>query len=197
MDAVRRAGFVDGAGEDRFQWIQVFELRRVGSAANTEIQRLRRLSRGRIIDPTPPLLAGDRHPYYWDEEPGPTPEVDRFRNQLAQNNLCYDMIFQDSPRFLTTAALPGRRAYFNFETALVGMRTVGTSRRNTILNTVLWGFDIVANAGGPTLSLNALRQGPRGGSAGFKQVMNAELAAGNFPNHCFAGPGYARAATCA
>ena len=195
MDAVTRAGFVDG-GEDQFQWIQVVELRRVGvPAAEPAIQTLRRRSRGRIVDPTPSMIGTlDAHPYYWDE-PG---EVTGFQNRPASNGLCYDIIFSDAPNIPHAAALPGRRAYFNFETALVGIRRAGGTTRNVILNTVLWGFDIILVSGRPTLGLNAMRPGPIGGSAGFRRVLSDEANATppTFPGHCFVGGGYARAATC-
>ena len=196
MDAVRRAGFVNVDGEDQFQWINVVELRRIGVPAHEPaIQALRRRSRGRIVDPTPTLIPTlDAHPYFWDE-PG---EVTGFQNRPASNGLCYDMIFWDQPNIPHAAALPGRRAYFNFETALVGIRRGGATTRNVILNTVLWGFDIVLTAGTPTLHLNAMRQGRFGGSAGFKRVMSDEANAvpQTFPGHCFVGGGYSTAARC-
>lgn len=201
MDAVTRSGFVDGT-EPHFRWIQVFELRRFGvtDSRETDVQTLRRRAGGRVIDPTSALESLDPHPYYWDEDASLNPSVDiaRFVNRPAQNGLCYDLIFFDGPTFPTTAALPGSRAYFNFETALVGVREVGGTTRNVILNTVLWGFDIVLASGLPTLRLSAVRQGPFGGSAGFKRVMSAEATATppSFPGHCFVGRGYARAATC-
>ena len=195
MDAVTRAGFVDG-GEDQFQWIQVVELRRIGVPAHEPaIQTLRRRSRGRIIDPTLSLIpSSDANPYFWDE-PG---EVTGFQNRPARNGLCYDMIFWDRTNIPHAAALPGRRAYFNFETALVGIRRAGGTTRNVILNTVLWGFDIILVSGRPTLGVNAMRQGPFGGSAGFKRVLSddANAVPPTFPGHCFVGAGYSRAATC-
>ena len=197
MDAVRRAGFVDGTGEDQFRWIQALELRRIGvPAIEPQIQTFRRRAGGRIIDPTSALESLDPHPYYWDEVPAVSPDVDirRFLNRQAANGLCYDLIFFDGPSIPTAAALPGRRAYFNFETALVGVRP---GPRNVILNTFLWGFDIVLRSGVPTLSLNSIRPGPFGGSPSFRRVMSVETTMGSFPGHCFVGPGYARAATCA
>ena len=201
MDAVRRAGFVDGANP-HFRWIQVFELRRFGSADAREarVQTLRRRAGGRVIDPTDALEPLDAHPYYWDEDASLNPSVDiaNFVNRPAQNGLCYDLIFFDGPTMPTTAALPGSRAYFNFETALVGVRLVGTTRRNVILNTVLWGFDIVQVSGVPTLHLSSVRQGPFGGSASLKRVMSVESTAARpaWRDHCFVGSGYSRAATC-
>ncbi len=197
MDAVRRAGFIEAA-EDHFRWIQVIELRRIGIPGGVEdtIQTFRRRAGGRIIDPTSALLPLDGHPYYWYEDHAPDPGflIGNYLNTQAPNGLCYDLIFYDAPSLPTAAALPGRRAYFNFETALVGVRP---GRRNVILNTFLWGFDIVLRSGIPTLSLNSIRPGPRGGSAGFRRVLSVEAAnLPGFPGHCFVGPGYSRAATC-
>jgi hypothetical protein len=196
MNAVRTAGFVQN-GAPRFQWIQVVELRRIGNAtAEPAIQRLRRQSRGRILDPTvalttiDPTLAIDRHPYYWDEVNG---ELGFVTNVQGQNGLCYDLLFSDAPNISSAAALPGRRAYFNFETALVGIRP---NRRNLLLNTILWGFDIILTNGVPALGVNAMRAGTTGGSAGLRRVLSDEVNAGSFDNHCFVGAGYARAATC-
>jgi len=204
IDAARRAGFVDGTGEPVFRWIQVFELRTVfgaadpttfGFAANTEqlIQRLRRSGRGSLIDPTPPLLAGDVHPYYWDagaEELAHT-------HQRGENGLCYDTIFSDRPNMPFVATQPGRRAYYNFETALVG---VAPPHRNVILNTLIWGFDLIRlpGAGGVRLGINPLRAGPTGGSRMMRHVLSREITGPppHFPGHCFVGGGFGRAATC-
>lgn len=201
MDAVRKAGFVDKSGEDQFRWIQVIELRRIGPTgdpADTQVQAFRRQAGGRIIDPTSALLPLDRHPYYWYEQlPAGLDagfHISNYLNRPGDNGLCYDLIFYDQPSIPLTAAQPGRRAYFNFETALVGVRP---GSRNVILNTVLWGFDIIQKSGVSTLGVNTMEAGPRGGSAGFRQVLSKESAAGHFPGHCYVGTGYARAATCA
>lgn len=201
MDAVRRAGFVAG-GEPQFRWIQVIELRRIGIPGATEntIQTFRRRAGGRIIDPTSALLRLDAHPYYWYEDNAPDPGflIGNYLNSQAPNGLCYDLIFYDSPSLPTAAALPGRRAYFNFETALVGVRP---GHRNVILNTVLWGFDILQTGVPmfrvPILRPNSIRPGRFGGSAGFRQVLSVEAAnPPGFPGHCFVGPSYSRAVTC-
>jgi hypothetical protein len=200
MAAVTAAGFVDG-GEDNFRWIQVVEFVTIpsGTSPTGFIRR-----HGRVIDPT--TLVGapiDPHPYYWDEvaPAGVVPEFRRFANIQGRNLLCYDTIFEDAPKFRLTAAQPGRRAYFNFEVALVGVRprnvASGTPTRNVILNTVLWGFDLVVEGGATNVKLNALRAGPFGGSVAFRRVVNAATLAGQFPNHCFVGPGYTGAALCA
>src|SRR3712207_8503306 len=59
-----------------------------------------------------------------------------FLDRQAANGLAYDLIFEDRPQFPLSAAQPGRRAYFNFELALVGVRP---GHRNVILNTLRWG----------------------------------------------------------
>ena len=144
-EAVRRAGFVDAAGEDNFRWIQIVDFITVPDfPTGTFIRRATR-----VIDPT--ALVGaqpDPHPYYWDwERNTATPHgfddgfhIRHFLDRQARNGLCYDLIFTDQPRFRLTAARPGRRAYFAFEVALVGVRL---GNRNVILISVRWGFDLV------------------------------------------------------
>jgi hypothetical protein len=196
--AVQRAGFVDAAGEDNFRWIQVVEFITVPSPTpNVYIRRATT-----TIDPT--TLVGaqpDPHPYYWDWERNTvTPagfndhyHIRHFLDRQARNGLCYDLIFEDKAMFHLAAAQPGRRAYFNFETALVGVRP---GRRNVILNTVRWGFDIVIEGGTPAVRLSGLRGGPYGGSAAMRRTLSQAIQAGQFPGHCFVGSGFARSTTC-
>jgi hypothetical protein len=210
MAAVRRAGFVDGAGDPVFRWIQIIEIRTLlgtanpatfGLPANTEnvVQQLRRRGRGSIIDPTTvlvPLLDDD--PYFWDEvEVDPAhPDIlnDNNIHRRATNGLCYDLLFWDGPNMPLAAARPGLRAYFNFETALVG---VAGAHHNVLLNTVRWGFDIIRTGATVKLGVNPMHAGPLGGSPAMRHVISQEIAAGSFGGHCFAGSGFSRAATCA
>ncbi|MGH8549555.1 MAG: hypothetical protein ACRERU_13335 [Methylococcales bacterium] len=197
MDAVRRASFVDASGEDSFRWMQIIELRRIGAADPDAV--LRRIKRfGRIVDPTTALLPVDAHPYYWYEENPPSAgfHVSHYRDRPAQNGLCYDWIFYDRPNIPFTAAMPGRRAYFNFETALVGIQTIRGKRRNVILNTVCWGFDILVQSANHEVRLNALRAGSRGGSVEFRQLLNRLINEGQFSGHCFVGEGFTGKARC-
>jgi hypothetical protein len=68
--------------------------------------------------------------------------------------------------------MPRRRAYFNFETALVGIQTIRGKRRNVILNTVRWGFDILVQGANHEVRLNALSAGARGGSVELRRFLN-------------------------
>jgi hypothetical protein len=204
-DAVRKAGFADTGGRPPFRWIQTIEfvasrLPHVPFMPPTYIRR-----HHQVIDPTA-LMAGtfpDQHPYYWDEEtPHGAPDGDakflndNFINRPAKNRLCYDLIFEDLPHFMKIAATPGRRAYFNVETALVGINrsSLKGPTRNTILDTVKWGFDLVAEKGKTEVRLNHLGPGEKGGSASFKKILSGQIK--DFPNHCFVGPGFSKAATC-
>jgi hypothetical protein len=202
MAAVTAAGFVVG-GEDNFRWIQVVDFISVPSAT-AATGFIRRHSK--VIDPT--TLVGavpDPHPYYWDEvtPAGSSPAFlnANFVNRQASNRLCYDLIFEDAPRFPLRVATPGRRAYFNFELALVGVRprnvAAGTPARNVILNTFLWGYDLVVEGGATNVRLNALRAGPFGGSPGFRRTLRDATNAGQFPNHCFVGAGFSGTSLCA
>ena len=204
-DAVRKAGFADTGGRPPFRWIQTIEFvaNRLPHIPFMPPAYIRH--HHQVIDPTA-LLAGtvpDQHPYYWDEEtPRGAPADaakflnDNFINQPADNRLCYDLIFEDLPHFLKIAATPGRRAYFNVETALVGINRTSLTgpTRNTILDTVKWGFDLVAEKGKTEVRLNHLGPGVKGGSATFKQIISKQI--GDFPNHCFVGAGFSKAATC-
>jgi hypothetical protein len=209
MDAVRRAGFVDRSGEDRFRWIQVVEFITVPSNRPSPAPPfIRRASR--VIDPTalvdPPSTL-DPHPYYWDEvtpvNPPGTPQasdavhIRHFLNRPARNGLCYDLIFFDRPRFPLSVAQPGRRAYFNFELALVGVRA-GTPIRNVLLNTYRWGYDLVVERGVTNVRMNVLSAGPYGGSPAFRRVVNQALNATprQFPGHCFVGADFTGSARC-
>jgi hypothetical protein len=211
MDAVRRAGFVDRGGEDQFRWIQVVEFVTVPTnRAPPAPPFIRRASR--VIDPTalvedPRTL--DPHPYYWDEvtrvpppgAPRGTPAADaslhirNFVNRPALNGFCYDLIFEDLARFPLSVAQPGRRAYFNFELALVGVRA-GTPIRNVLLNTYLWGYDLVVERGVTNIRMNVLHPGPFGGSPAFRRVVNRAINAGEYPGHCFVGADFTGAARC-
>ena len=200
MDAVRRAGFIDGAGEDRFRWIQVVEFVTVPAAASPT-GFVRRASR--VIDPTALVEDAanlDRHPYYWDEVTAGTASPDlhirNFMNRQGTNNLCYDLIFEDVPKFPLSVAQPGRRAYFNFELALVGVRP-GPPIQNFILNTVRWGYDLVVEGGNVNVKLNGLQAGTTGGSPAFRRVLSRDFAAGAFPGHCLVGSGFPRGVRCA
>jgi hypothetical protein len=212
MAAVRQAGFVDAAGEDRFRWIQVFELitvpvARIGRPPTPQEQAAGFVRRaGRVVDPTslidrPQIL--DLAPYYWDEQTPATADpglhIRNFLNRPGPNRLAYDLLFEDSPRAPYSFARPGRRSYWNFEVALVGVRqgrAGGRLRQNVILNTVRWGYDLVIEPSGPTVRLNALTAGPFGGSAAFRRVLNRAIAAGEFRDDCFVGPGFTGAARC-
>lgn len=198
MDSVRRAQFVDATGEDNFRWIQVVNFITIpGALPGTYIRRATR-----TIDPT--TLVGaqpDPHPYYWDwDRHTPTPpgfndhfHIRHFLDRPARNGLCYDLIFWDTPQFRLTTAYPGHRAYFDFELALVGVRP---GNRNVILNTVRWGFDIVIRSGLAEVGLAAIRPGQRGGSDRFRQTLSRAVRAGEFPGHCFVGPGFMSGARC-
>jgi len=211
MEAVRRAGFVDTSGENNFRWIQIIELRRLGvSSVEDRVQQLRRSGRGRIIDPTDALLPTDAAPYYryettitdprfgGDSGPGSGWHFTDERNTEGRNGLCYDWLFYDRPNIPTSAALRGRRAYFNFETVLTGLRQGrGGQVCNVLLNSVLWGFDIIQKT--PTtheLKLNALRAGRYGGSLELRKWMNRELNRGQFSGHHFLGSGFTGTAAC-
>jgi hypothetical protein len=175
----------------------VIEVRRIGvtGAVESTIQKLRKRGHGFIIDPTAALLPLDPHPYYWYESSPPSPgfHISNYLNKKAPNGLCYDLIFYDQPTLPFTAAQPGKRAYFNFETALVGVRP---GKRNVLLNTFVWGFDIINSGGTPQVGVNVLGAGPTGGSPAMHHVLGQEIAAGVFPGHCFVGPGFSRGATC-
>ncbi len=191
MAAVTRAGFVNAAGEDNFRWVQVIETNR--QLAPAPVILIRRY--GRYIDPNTGSGAIDNHPYYWDNAGTGTARfrITRFVNREAANGLCYDLIFEDVPSRPLSEASPGRRVYWNAETALVGVRT---GNRNVVLNTVRWGFDLVSTGGTVGVRLNALRAGPRGGSTAFRRVLSQAIAAGQFPGHCFVGSGFTGTARC-
>jgi hypothetical protein len=209
MDAVRRAGFVTATGEPFFRWIQVVEfIRRLDpppSDVPPPVQHFIRRA-GRQIDPTQrlnPPGAQDDHPYYWDEAPtrtfGRTFHIDNFRNRMAPNGLCYDLIFSDTPSVpiqQLAAELPGRRDYNNYELALVGVRPASSGRptQNVILNTIRWGYDIVFEGGAPRVRLNSLQAGTQGGTRAMQALLGREIR--RFPGHCFVGSGYPLAARC-
>ena len=213
MDAVRRAGFVDGYGEDFFRWIQVVEFITVPTFSPPPARALTGFLRraSRVIDPTELVERGDLldlHPYYWDEvsPSGANPglNVDNWINRRAANGLCYDLIFFDRPAFpLFTVSppapwtRPGSHAYFNFELALVGVRP-GERIQNFILYTVRWGFDIFMKGGQPNVDLNGLHVGPTNGSPALKKVLNREFNRDDvpFPAHCMGGSGYIGRANC-
>jgi hypothetical protein len=199
-EAVRKAGFSDNKGRPPFRWIQTIEFvaNRLPHIPFLPPMYIRR--HHQVIDPTS-LTAGtipDKHPYYWDEEtPRGAPEtfhINNFINQTADNHLCYDLIFEDSPQKLFLAAKPGQRSYFNVETALVGIDNQGDPTRNTILDTFTWGYDLVVEKGKTEVRLNHLGPGIKGGSPTFKQIMSKQI--GDFPHHCFVGSGFSKAATC-
>ena len=212
MAAVRRAGFVDGFGEDFFRWIQIVEFvtRPVFNPAGAFTGFVRRAS-GEI---DPMEVAGippeqlDLHPYYWDEvtHSGASPglNIDQWVNRRAQNGLCYDLVFSDRATFpLSTVTppapwtRPGSHAYFNFELALVGVRP-GPPIQNFVLHTIRWGYDIFMKNGQPTVDLNGLHPGPTNGSPALKKILNREFNRDDvpFPGHCMAGSGYTGRANC-
>lgn len=191
IGAVQRSGFVDATGEDNFHWIQVITTNR--RLEGDPVRLIRR--HGRVIDPNSGPL--DPHPYYWDEVTPPGGDaqfhISNFLNRQANNRLCYDLIFEDVPRRSLSEAHLGRRVYWNAELALVGVRP---GRRNVILNTVLWGFDLVIEREVRNVRLNALGAGRRGGSPSFRQALSRAIQAGNFPGHCFVGSDFIRAVRC-
>jgi Putative peptidoglycan binding domain len=197
-DAVRKAGFTATDGRPPFRWIQTFEISTVPTTpAMTSFVR----KFTQVIDPTTILnVPQDGHPYYWDEvlPPHPQPDsadylIDNFVNRPAANNLCYDLIFWDFPAAPNFLATPGRRFYFNVETALVGIRQ-GDPTRNTILDTVTWGYDLLSVKGKTEIRLNHLSPGVKGGSPTFKKILSKQIA--DFPHHCYASAGLSKAATC-
>ncbi len=211
IDAVRRAGFVDGYGEPFFRWIQIVEFitRPVLTPAGALTGFVRRASGE--IDPMEvvgiPAEELDLHPYYWDEETlgraSAGLNIDHWIHRRGQNGLCYDLVFMDRATFpLITVSppapwtRPGSHAYFNFELALVGVRP-GEKIQNFVLYTVKWGYDIFMKGGQPTVDLNGLHPGPTNGSATFKKIMNREFKRDAFPGHCMAGSGYTGKANCA
>ena len=192
--AVKKAGFADDTGRPPFRWIQTVEFVSVPNAAQTAFIR----KHSQVIDPTVLVEKHlDAHPYYWDEEtpPGGAAKflIDKFVNRPAHNHTCYDLIFLDHAAFPNNAASPGHRAYFNFETALVGVNH-GNPTKNTILNTFTWGYDLVVTGGKTEVRLNHLGPGITGGSPTFKQILSKQI--GDFPHHCYAGAGYSKAAVC-
>ena len=196
-EAVRKAGFSDDSGRPPFRWIQTVEFVSVPNAAGPGFVR----KHSEVIDPTTLVgMVPDAHPYYWFEElpphaPAKTANllIDNYVNRPALNHLCYDLVFEDQPGFKNAAATPGHRAYFNFETALIGINH-GHPTRNTILDTFTWGFDLVNVKGNTETRLNHLGPGEKGGSATFKRILNGQMA--DFPTHCFASSGFSKAAVC-
>lgn len=197
MDAVRSAGFVDASGEDNFRWIQILTTNRPSVEPD---ERLFIKKHIRYVDPG--RGPRDAHPYYWDNEGEGDPglRINAFRNRQAvdrdrpnASRLCYDLIFADIPRRPLSDAVAGRRVYWNAETALVGVKT---GQRNVILNTFLWGFDIVIEGGRRNIRLNALQAGRVGGSATFRQALNQARRVGHFPGHCFEGGDFTGAGRC-
>lgn len=194
MAAVTAAGFVDGAGAPQFRWVQVVQFRAPLSTDGV----LRRFNQ--VIDPT--ILVGmpnDNHPYYWYENIPVGSGLSRgFLNTFytnrptidpSGNGLCYDLLFYDKPAFSLAVASPTRRALFNFETALIGVRGTiggGGTVRNVVLNTFTWGQDLVRDSAGRVeVRMNALGAGAVGGSATFRNVVSREI--GRYPGHCFVG----------
>jgi hypothetical protein len=200
MDAVRRAGFVDpGTGEPQFRWVQCMVMRAPNVLPTTS--RLRRFNQ--VLDPTNILLPLDLHPYYhYEVFVGGAATADivnglRIGNSLrrrspdrSSNGLCYDVLFTDLPAVPLSSATMRQRTYFNFETALVGVRgniLAGTQKRNVVLRTFRWGYDVVVNGSQVEVRMNALSAGPVGGSDTFRQVVSREVNGGMYPNHCFVG----------
>ncbi len=200
MDAVRAAGFVDGAGEPQFRWVQAWVLRAPNFMPTTS--QLRRFNQ--IIDPTFHLgMPNDRHPYYNYEVSLPGTAAGLFIDlhtrqrslDPSSNGLCYDLLFVDAPTFPLSSTTVQRRAFFNFETALVGVRgnirAAGTPKRNVVLRTFRWGYDLVVNGPNVEVHMNALSAGSVGGSDTFRRIIGGEIARptnpGGYDNHCFMG----------
>jgi hypothetical protein len=79
------------------------------------------------------------------------------------------------------------------ELAVVGVRA---GNRNTLLQTVNWGFDVVRVGGSIELRAAAVTVGPTGGSALMRRVLAREARAGAFPGHCFVGRGFPPSVRC-
>jgi hypothetical protein len=198
IEAVRTAHFVDSTGAPHFNFVQMIETNRPlqegppGPGGTAIVQVIRRYRR--YIDPT--AIPRDSHPYYWDEPGDISQNINRqARDAFFPNGsqLCYDVLFWDQPSRRLADAQPGKGVYWNAEVALVGIRA---GKKNVVLNSVEWGFDIRPQPSGLTVRLNALRAGPVGGSTAFRRVIGQEIRAGNFPGHCFTGSGYTSTAKC-
>jgi len=198
IEAVRRANFVDSTGAPHFNFVQMIETNRPlqegppGPGGTPIVQVVRRYRR--YIDPT--AIPRDNHPDYWDEPGDISQNINRqARDAFFPNGsqLCYDVLFWDQPSRRLADAQPGKGVYWNAEVALVGIRT---GKKNVVLNSVEWGFDIRLQPGGLTVRLNALRAGSVGGSTAFRRVVSQEIRTGNFAGHCFTGSGYTGTAKC-
>ena len=196
--AVTKAGFTATDGRPPFRWMQVFQ---ISNILDKHVPPGIIRKHSELIDPSTALHAPvDENPYYWDEEP-PTAahrgstlqEIDREINRPATNRLCYDLMFWDQPSAPNNLASPGRRFYFNVETALVGIKQ-GDPFRNTVLDTITWGYDLVSTKGTTEIRLNHLGPGVKGGSPMFRKILSQHTA--DFPHHCFAGKDLAVAARC-
>lgn len=192
MAAVKKAGFIDENGFPKFRWIQVIETnRKLDQQTQTLIKRY-----SKYVDPNPVAGKFDKHPYYWNEKnegSDPGMQVQRYTNTAFPNKLCYDLIFYDRPSRPLNEALTGKRVFWNAQMALVGVRS---GNKNVILDSVSWGFDIVVNAGKPEIKRNGLNRSVYGGSSMFRKILNDAILAGQFPGHCFTGPGFRAAAAC-
>jgi hypothetical protein len=196
-DAVARSRFVLPNGEANFRIIQVLNfLRGVATTAG-------RVTHARVVDPSAlfPQPAGavvDPHPYYEDGEPGDgtasTFHIDGFRNQIGPNGLFYDLLFVDRPNVARNIVPPVGRRIRAFETAIVGVQA---GRRNVILNTLRWGYDVITRGGVVQLSEGGIHVGPTGGSPLFRGIVARAMQAGDFPGHCLVGSAFARAVRCA
>jgi hypothetical protein len=105
----------------------------------------------------------------------------------------YDNVFKDSPSTAQVPAPGAPRLVRRLELAVVGVRP---GNRNTLLQTVRWGFDVVRVGGVIQVQEAAITVGPTGGSALMRRVLSRETLAGAFPGHCFVGGGFPRAVRC-
>jgi len=196
-DAVRTSRFVLPSGDPNFRIIQVVNaLRGVQTVAG-------RIAHARIVDPSalfpqPPGSIVDPHPYYEDGEPGDgtasTFHIDAFRNRIGPNGLFYDLLFEDRPQVARVIDPPVGRRIRAFETAIVGVQQ---GRRNVVLNTLRWGYDVITRGGVVQLSEGGIHAGPTGGSPLFRSVLARATQAGDFPGHCLVGSAFPRAVRCA
>ena len=193
MDAVKKAGFIDDKGLPVFRFVQVIETnRRLDQGTQTLIKKY-----SKYVDPNPTTGKFDKHPYYWNEKgegPDVGLQVQTYTNYTStSNNLCYDLVFYDRPSRPLSEATTGKRVFWNAEAALIGVRK---GKRNVILDSFTWGFDIVVSGGKPEIKRNGLNKGVRGGSQKFRKIVNDAILAGQFPGHCFFGPGFSGVAVC-
>ena len=194
MTNLQRSGFVLGNGDPNVRFIQLVQFLRQVATTGGVIAHITQ------TDPVAALgVPTDAHPYYRNGQIGdPSPggaaagfHISSAINQQAPNGLMYDNVFFDSPSTAQVPAAGAPRLVRRLETAVAGVRP---GNRNTLLQTISWGFDVVRGRGGVIeLREAAIIPGPTGGSA----LMRRLLARAAFPGHCFVGGGFPRAARCA